>query len=232
MSERKPARRSVAAVVSLFVLVAGGTGCVTVNETSENMLIPSPEPAPHASVLLRGRVSPETMELDPVIVVSGAAAPAAGRASTYLLRGFSAAGAVMFEVGLDAGELGSLPGREAQHFMAAAPVGPGGAMELERVELHGADGRLLERHARIDASAMVDALREGTALAVTSLGGDRIRLEWDPETFPLVQVRDPGRGYVLAVGRNGVIELSTDAEAIEVAVSEGVRSTAYRYALR
>jgi hypothetical protein len=220
------------AAVGLFAFAAGGTGCVSVNGPADNMLLPSPEPVAHEAILLRGRVSLEKLELDPVMVVPGSAVPTADKASPYLLRGLDSDGLVKFEIGLDDNDFGTLPGSDVQHFMVVAPVGRSGAQALERLELHSADGRLLERHARIAAADMEAGIREGTALAVTSLGGGQIRVKWDAETFPLVQLRDPGRGHVLAVGREGLIELATDAEAVEVAVSEGVRSVAYLYALR
>ena len=55
-----------------------------------------------------------------------------------------------------------------------------------------------------------------------------VNVSWDPEAFPLVLVRDPATGAVLANASGGEALVTTGAKELELLLSDGVRTTARR----
>jgi len=49
-------------------------------------------------------------------------------------------------------------------------------------------------------------------------------LGWDQAAYPKVLVQDPRTGTLLGFGQDGALELPTDAPALEVTFSDGVRN--------
>jgi hypothetical protein len=59
-------------------------------------------------------------------------------------------------------------------------------------------------------------------------GPRTVKVQWDSRAFPAALVQDAETMAVLAQGQGGVIELETEARALEVTVSDGVKSQRFR----
>jgi hypothetical protein len=53
----------------------------------------------------------------------------------------------------------------------------------------------------------------------------KVRVDWDAEASPLVLVREPRSGQVLADASGGEADLDTEAPELELLMSDGVRTT-------
>lgn len=58
----------------------------------------------------------------------------------------------------------------------------------------------------------------------TPLGQGMVRIQWDPKAFPTAMVRNVANHEVLAFAHSGLLDLATSAKALEVTLSDGVRS--------
>lgn len=207
--------------------------CMHAPEAGRVAEAPVPEeilPPAAEAVLVRGWISQTSLELEPVLVTTAALSAATEVTGPYRLRGFDDAGALRFELAFDESATASVAGRAGHHFMFVVPVA-GDALELARVELDAGDGRELVRSARLPAAALVTALSGDETLSI-EVGDGGVTLRWDAARFPLLQLRDPQEGSVLALGRSGELTLASAAETLELAVSEGVRSAAAIIRLR
>lgn len=63
-------------------------------------------------------------------------------------------------------------------------------------------------------------------------GGPGVLVDWDAERHPMVLVRDPGTGQVLSFARGGRMNVRTDAAALDLLFSDGVRTTFRRAQVR
>jgi len=59
-----------------------------------------------------------------------------------------------------------------------------------------------------------------------------VHLGWDPATHPRVVIKDAATGEVLAMGRDGALELATTATELELLLSDGLRTTTCRVPVR
>jgi len=145
----------------------------------------------------------------------------------HRLLGFGEGGDTLADVRFDAETVAATDGDpDEYHFSFAIDIS-GGA--LQTVAIHLADGRSLMREARLSSREMLDALAVPGAMAVERDIAGRATVRWDADRFPAVVILNPGTGRILSFARGGEIEVSTDAEAIEVIVSEGVRSMRRRF---
>jgi hypothetical protein len=62
--------------------------------------------------------------------------------------------------------------------------------------------------------------------------GMNVTLRWNAATYPMIMVRDPGSGEVLAFGRNGTVMVPTTKNELELVLSNGVRSQRLRLAIK
>ncbi|NGX14858.1 hypothetical protein [Wenzhouxiangella sp. XN24] len=185
-------------------------------------------------VMLSGRIDTEAFGLDPVVVTAGPSDPdpsALESAAPYRLRGFDDAGAELFAMRFGAAALVAVSPGPARRFMFVAEV-PGGAAQLARVELTAADGRQWAREARLSRAGLEAALERGEGLSVEGRPGDAVGIRWDPGRFVLLHVHDAKTGLALGAGRAGELVVSTEAMALDIAVSDGVRSGAVRMRAR
>jgi len=65
----------------------------------------------------------------------------------------------------------------------------------------------------------------------TRLGPGRVVLRWNAATHPMLMVRDPTTGQVMAFGRGGQAELATDRTDLDVQLSAGVGGWSVRVAV-
>ncbi len=221
--------RPVAATLCTLLL-AGGCAPPTIapGDAATARVLPPPELLRHDAVLVRGWIGSAELGLEPILVTEARPSTFEAPAGRYRLRGFDDEGAVRFELRFDDEALASISGREGHHFMFVIPVGAGGSLALSRVELDAGAGRTLVREARLSADAMRAAFGDDAALTVTRPRPGELRVRWDAERFPLLQLRDPESGAILALVRHGEITLDTGLAELELALSEGVRSGAAR----
>ena len=70
------------------------------------------------------------------------------------------------------------------------------------------------------------------APAATARGAGRVAVTWDSMAWPLALVREPGSGKVLAEAGGGAVQVRTGARRLELLLSDGVRTTERRVAVR
>ena len=185
-------------------------------------------------VILSGRIDTDAFALDPVIVTTGPSDPdpsALEPEAPYRLRGFDDAGTELFDRRFGAAALVGVSAGPARRFMFVVDV-PGGAAQLARVELTAADGRRRVREARVSPAGLSAALERGEGLAVESRATGAVSIRWDSTRFVLLHVHDAQTGMALGAGRAGELVVSTDEMALDIAVSDGVRSGAVRVRAR
>jgi hypothetical protein len=97
------------------------------------------------------------------------------------------------------------------------PVEPTAAAGLRRLVLNGPTGS-----SEVGSSA---ALRTGPTSAVEMHRvADRVELRWDPSSSPMILLRDAATREVLALGRNGTLQVPARGPGTEVHVSHGASS--------
>jgi hypothetical protein len=212
-----------AAVVAtgLLVTLVGGCG----NRRPER----APEPGIDGAVgsdvvLIRGRITPDTLALEPVTLGAASARADAPGPGPHRLRGLDDHGQTLFDLHFAGTEVADLPQGHEEHFQLVVPVGEGGALTLARLDLRAGDGRETVRQARLSANAMRTAVMDDQVVTARALDEHRVRVRWDPAMFPLVMVRDADTGHVLAFGTKGETTVSAAGPTITIVASEGVRS--------
>lgn len=193
-------------------------------------------PLPADRVVLRGRIDADAFMLEPVIAAAGTPESDPDPDSTvhdgpYRVRGFDDAGVELFDRPFGEALLAAVSPGSARHFMLVLDV-PGGGTRLARVELSAADGRRFVREARMSSADLADVLERGEGLAVGRLPDGAVRVRWDPARFVLLQLHHSQTGLALGVGRDGEIVVATDATALDITLSDGVRSGATRLSAR
>ncbi len=114
----------------------------------------------------------------------------------------------------------SAPG--GQHFAFVIPMTATAQAQLATLEVRG-NGRSAVRASRQAPAALE---RAASAAAPEAINASRARLRWDASAQPMVMVRDPRSGQVLAFARNGDASISTTLGEVELVFSDGVRSAA------
>jgi hypothetical protein len=114
------------------------------------------------------------------------------------------------------------------HFAFAVPLDETRAGRLETLRLTG-PGAPAVAMARAGALRIPGAAPD-TVSARPSGGG--IAIEWDASTHPMIMVRDPDTGEVLAFARGGRAQVSTGKRALDLVISDGVRSRGMRMSVQ
>lgn len=182
----------------------------------------------HDAVLVRGWIGAAELGLEPILVTDARPTSFDSPDGPYRLRGLDADGTVRFDLRFDDDALASIAGREGHHFMFVVPVGEGGSLWLSSVELEAGEGRRFVSEARLPAEGLRAALTSTEAVVITREPQGQLRVQWDAERFPLLQLRDPESGTILALARHGDVTIPATQATLEVALSEGVRSAAAR----
>jgi hypothetical protein len=182
----------------------------------------SREAAGAVSLLIFGRISPDSLALEPIFRIDAPASLPHGTEEGHRLLGFDEAGARLFELRFSGAPVAALPAEE--HFSVVVAVSEAQAARLARVELMAADGRRLVRTATLSNEAFAAALRADDVVGARRRAGGVVQLRWNAAVFPMVMVRDPETREVLSFARGGEVTIRTEREVLEVTLSEGVRS--------
>lgn len=181
---------------------------------------------PQEAVVVGGWLSDADAALEAVLPTAGPAPAVEEGDAPYRLRGFDDAGGTLFDLAFGAGGLAVVPGQPVQRFMFVAPTGDAGPAGLAALELDAGDGLVVTRRATVSAEQLEAALSDGEAVRVTAMPGGRARVSWDVGPIVVVRLRDPATGSVLALDRDGEVIVAAPNGALEVAISDGVRSVA------
>jgi hypothetical protein len=222
--QTRSGRSGASGVMLVLVLVAGCGANDTPDEAASPRPSPgSPAPASSPSLLVSGRITPERVVLEPALRLDAPASVPGEAGGAHRLRGTDAGGAALFEFRFDAAPVADAPGRE-EHFAFAVPLAEAALAALAVIEVRLADGRRAERRATLGAAELRAVLAAPGAVTAMRGAAGEVRLRWDGGRFPLVAVRDPATRAILTFGRGGEATVRTELGALEVVVSDGVRS--------
>lgn len=184
------------------------------------------------AVMVGGWVSDADAALEAVLPAAGPAPAGNDTPAPYRLRGLGDDGALLFDLSFGEESLATVPGQPIRRFMLLAPAGDAGATGLAALELDAGDGLAVTRTAAVSADDLVAALTGGETVRVAAMPGDRVRVRWDVGPVVVLRLSDPATGAVLAIDRDGEVIVAAPAGALEVAISDGVRSAAGLFELR
>ncbi len=168
------------------------------------------------SLLVSGRVSDGTFELDPAHVVETAPrSPPAGPYALDLLddRGERLASVPFAPTALAAEEDGAA---DEGHFAMAIPLAPAWRGRVHALAVR-RQGRELARRSSLGAPDPEIAIEPGAA-------ADETWIRWDHRRSPELLVRDRRTGQIAAFARGGALRLQGTARDLELVPSDGVRS--------
>ncbi|MGK7313201.1 MAG: M66 family metalloprotease [Candidatus Longimicrobiales bacterium M2_2A_002] len=137
------------------------------------------------------------------------------RGGRYTLEGMDATGAVLFALSFEPRPLdhgGAL-------FSAAIPSRIAQTDRLATLRVRGPEGT-----AEQTRRGGPGVTPPGISVATEAGPGGAVAARWDAGAYPLAVVRDRTTGRIVAMGRSGRLELAGGAEALDVTLSDGVRS--------
>jgi hypothetical protein len=171
------------------------------------------------ALLVWGRVVDGVVTLEPAFEVMAPARLPSGRGA-YALEALDGAGRALYAASFD-GEMVADQERDERHFAFVVPLSRlrGG---LARLQVRGGFAAA-ERAARPARAAGAAARREA---------GDRVRLRWDADAYPMALVRDAATGQILSFARGGDVALVSDAAGLDITFSDGVHSRREQAAVR
>ncbi len=182
-------------------------------------------PAPlQDSLAVSGRIRNGTVSLDPALEFQ--ASPEPPLAGPCTLRCLDSAGRTLLTLPFQPGPAAEDGTRSFVLLIPMPPALKAGLATLQ-VEAPGAGPRSRPAVGRRERAALA-LTREPTAVV---WGPGKVRLGWDHGTHPLVLVREPDSGRVLANASGGEVELATTARELELLLSDGVRTTTRRIAV-
>jgi hypothetical protein len=173
------------------------------------------------TVLVWGRVEAGQLILEPAFnITTRPQLPT--EPGPYRIEGYSAGGALLFSLSFAGQEVGDgNPGD--RHFAYAVPVQWRADQALAEVRLNGPQGQVVRRagEVRLDTGADV-TVTEGRDAA------GRPVLRWDPGVYSMAIAKDAETGEIVSFARNGELPVPSTSAAIDVLVSDGVRSASRR----
>lgn len=187
---------------------------VTHNSTSA-LTAPS-RGAPEPGLLVWGRIGPEGIELEPAYEVT-APPLMPGRPGPERLEIVGTAGREIVSVGFDALQVADGIGANERHFAFVIPTTGLQLTDARSIRLRDRQGRTA---VRTRAAAPRTA---GRTSAVRDQGG-AVRLNLDPAEARGALVRDAATGRIIGFARAGSAVMRTDADSLDVVVSDGIRS--------
>ncbi len=179
--------------------------------------------APPTSVLLvSGDIAGATLTLDPAFSLTSSPAKndAAGR---YVIEGFDARDRVLF-----AHRFSPYVVEDAAHgteaFVVAVPVAEDVQAQVARLSVREVRGS--KRGARLNTRGTGPLSASRMDVETATLSGARTQMTWAPSRVPAIMVRDRRTGDVLALVRNGSLDLSQFGapERLDLLISDGVKS--------
>jgi hypothetical protein len=175
-------------------------------------------------LLVWGRIVDGTPVLEPAFqIITRPSLPI--RTGSYTLEGRAADGSRLFGIAFTPEQVADDP-RGGRHFAFAVPLQPDRAAQLRAIHL-AVPGRP-SVSLRAAAGAVADLAPD---VSSTRVGPGRVLLRWNAATHPMLMVRDPATGQVMALGRGGQAELATDRTDLDVQLSGGVGGRSVRVAV-
>jgi hypothetical protein len=180
--------------------------------------------SPGPALIVSGVAGSSGIRLDPAFTVS--TLPSLPRTGgPYTLEAFDAAGATLFSIAFAGEETGEDRGDD-RDFAFAIPMTGDVAARIARLRVRG-NGRSAERVSSVGAAmraTLQGPLGQGLGFTARAMTADRVDVRWDQQRFPLVVVRNPATGAIIAMLRNGTSGLASDARELEFHFSDGVSS--------
>jgi hypothetical protein len=178
-------------------------------------------------LLVFGRVDSRGATLEPAFVVEARSVlPDATGPNT--LRGEAADGTELFRLSFAGVAVEDGDDPNERHFAFLVPLDAARIAALARVELVTPRGSATRTAAPAGAQLPAPVTPE---VRLDAVAGNRVRVRWDHDRYPMALVRDPATGQVLAFARGGSALVAADAAAlrdVEVILSDGVRSRTAR----
>jgi hypothetical protein len=175
------------------------------------------------TLLIWGRIINGQPVLEPAFqVTTRPSLPAAP--GPYSIEATASDGSRIFALSFDAKPVADDP-QNSRHFAFAVPLDQARAAQLSNLRLLGPGARVAtmsQSVARVERRAV-----PGTVVAHRETGG-QVRLQWNAAAHPLVMVRDPDTGEVLAFARGGDARVWTGKSEVDLELSDGVRSQRVR----
>jgi hypothetical protein len=145
----------------------------------------------------------------------------------YSIEATASDGSRIFALSFDAKPLADDP-QDSRHFAFAVPLDQAHAAQVTNLRLLGPGVRVAamsQSVARVQRRAVTDSV-----IARREASG-QLRLQWNAATHPMVMVRDPDTGEVLAFARGGDARIWTGKSEVDLEVSDGVQSQRVRRAI-
>jgi hypothetical protein len=190
---------------------------------ASNTFVTAMNQAPQPSVLVWGRVVNGQPVLEPAFqIVARPGLPR--RPGPYTVTATAMDGAELFRLTFDVAIAEDGPVGNG-HFAFTVPLDQASAQRLQSLRLTGPRGSATGlRHlaqVRVSPSEEIVARREGASVS----------LRWDAAAYPMIMIRDPDTGEVLAFGRGGSALIQTAKGQLDLDVSDGIRSHRVRLAI-
>jgi hypothetical protein len=144
----------------------------------------------------------------------------------YAIEATAPDGSRIFNLSFDAAQVADDP-RGSRHFAFAVPLDPSRAARLSNVRLTGPGAQAAAMSQ--SAARLRQAARPDSVVARRDAAG--VALSWNSTAHPMVMVRDPETGEVLSFARGGNSRLVTQKGAIDLEMSDGVKSQRVRLAI-
>jgi hypothetical protein len=177
---------------------------------------------PVDGVLLWGGWSRSGPELNPIFHLRTvpSALPLRGEGE---IRGFDGEGRLLFQLPVAGEELSDVDDESLRHFSLFVPLPDTERTELARIVLSTPYGEVERRAPTLSGGGPAPA-PPAAGPAATVAGADRIALEWNAATYPVILIRDAADGTILSFARNGRIEIPIPPSgAVELQMGEGIR---------
>jgi hypothetical protein len=217
--------RSVACLGAMALLLAGACAANApgTDETTPGNTPPQNIGTAVQSLIVSGRILAAEAVLDPAFRMMTTPAVQIESSGRHQLMGLDVGGEQLFSIRFDGTDVADLA-HDEQHFTLTVPLTSELEARLHTLELRAANGHRAVRRASMTEQQLVDLVAHEDVVSALRAADGAIVLRWDAARFPLVVVRDPGTGQVLAFARGGEITVRTAVSALELIFSEGVRS--------
>jgi hypothetical protein len=187
-------------------------------------MVASSSPASQAvqpSLLVWGYIRDGQLTLYPAFQIN-ARPTLPRRGGPYTIEGLSVDGSTLFAHSFSPAQVADLPGSR-QSFAFAIPLASAQASRLGSLRLRGQGDQTMLSAARASTGAQTS-----TGPALRKAGAGRLALRWDHRAYPMVMVRDAETGEIMSLADGGSVELPTSKKAVDLVLSDGVRSVVKR----
>lgn len=176
-------------------------------------------------LMVSGAVARGTVTLDPAFSLTARPAPRTpdGR---YVAEGFDAEGRTLFSWRFDPYKVEDLRD-DHEAFVIAVPVSEAVQARITRLVVREVNG--VRRATRTSSAASLGAA--GDMLTLQRSSGAKASVTFTPAEVPALMVRDRITGTVLAIARQGALDLSAlgSLDRLDLIASDGTRSAKVRY---